>query len=184
MNDLTDTDRSDDRWARLRFNVVRPLLEAPPPTDRLHDAFEALAAKSWQHPITNESIQFSVLSIERWFHLARARPHDPIDALRPRGSKVDIKILDDASRLLYHRQWYCGEVTENLIESLVQVVQEHAMPHAVTCDNGRSLVAAAQTRVPLATRASNRAPKPRPRQYHRYTSLPASWTIITDRMKE
>jgi hypothetical protein len=39
-----------DRWARLRFAIIGPLLAAPPAAGELHDPLNALAAKAWRHP--------------------------------------------------------------------------------------------------------------------------------------
>ena len=41
-----------DRWARLRFAIIGPLLAAPPAAGDLHEALSALAAKSWRHPFS------------------------------------------------------------------------------------------------------------------------------------
>ena len=44
-------------WAHLRFSVVGPLLSAPPPRGTLIATFDALAEKTWRHPVTGEPIQ-------------------------------------------------------------------------------------------------------------------------------
>jgi len=41
-----------DRWARLRFAVVGPLLAAPPEPGQVRELITALAAKRWRHPVT------------------------------------------------------------------------------------------------------------------------------------
>jgi putative transposase len=55
-----------DRWARLRFAIIGPLLAAPPAAGELHDALNALAAKSWRHPFSGIEVRFAVSTIERW----------------------------------------------------------------------------------------------------------------------
>ena len=40
-----------DRWARLRFAIIGPLLAAPPAKGELRQALEALAKKRWKHPV-------------------------------------------------------------------------------------------------------------------------------------
>jgi len=60
-----------DRWARLRFAIIGPLLAAPPATGDLHDALKALAAKSWRHPFTGLEMRFAVSTIERWLYAAK-----------------------------------------------------------------------------------------------------------------
>ena len=68
------------RWARLRFMIVGPLLGSPPEPGALAAEIEALAARQWRHPTTDEVIRFSAKSIERWYYTARA-VQDPIVAL-------------------------------------------------------------------------------------------------------
>lgn len=72
-----------DRWARLRFSVIGPLMAAPPATGQLHAAFKALAAKSWRHPIWGIEVRFGVSTLERWYYAAR-RAADPLATLRNR----------------------------------------------------------------------------------------------------
>jgi transposase InsO family protein len=70
-----------DRWARLRFAIVGPLLAAPPAAGELHDALNALAAKSWRHPFTGLEIRFGCSTLERWYYAAK-KAADPVQALR------------------------------------------------------------------------------------------------------
>jgi len=68
------------RWARRRFSIVGPLLAAPPADGELHARIESLAQQRWQHPTTQESVQFSFKTIERWYYAARSAA-DPVTAL-------------------------------------------------------------------------------------------------------
>ncbi len=70
-----------DRWARLRFAIVGPLLAAPPEAGELHAALNLLAAKAWRHPFTGLEVRFGVSTIERWLYAAK-RAGDPVRALR------------------------------------------------------------------------------------------------------
>ena len=47
------------RWAHFRFSVVGSLLAAPPAAGHLQKRLEELAARKWQHPVTEEPVQFS-----------------------------------------------------------------------------------------------------------------------------
>ncbi len=70
----TDTDPPGrDRWARLRFAIVGPLLAAPPPEGQLKAALDALAVKGWRHPITGFEVAFGVSTLERWYYAAQTR---------------------------------------------------------------------------------------------------------------
>lgn len=75
-----------DRWARMRFSVIGPLLAAPPKSGELRAELEKLAAKAWRHPVTGEPVHFGVSTIERWFYQARAA-QDPVQTLRTRVRK-------------------------------------------------------------------------------------------------
>lgn len=72
-----------DRWARLRFALIGPLLAAPPQAGELQAALRELAAKSWRHPTTGHDVRFGVSTLERWYYQAR-RSVDPVATLRNR----------------------------------------------------------------------------------------------------
>lgn len=68
------------RWARLRFQILGPLLAAPADDGELKARIEALAARAWRHPTTGESIRFSFKTLERWWYVAR-HAADPLAVL-------------------------------------------------------------------------------------------------------
>lgn len=70
-----------DRWARLRFAIIGPLLAAPPADGDLQAALNALAATTWRHSFTGLEIRFGCSTIERWLYAAR-RAQDPVAAQR------------------------------------------------------------------------------------------------------
>lgn len=72
------------KWARLRFSIIGPLLAAPPRRGELKGAIEGLAAKSWRHPETGDPIRFGRSTIERWYYTAQAAEADPVGSLRRR----------------------------------------------------------------------------------------------------
>jgi putative transposase len=71
-----------DRWARLRFSIIGPLLAAPPEAGQLRAALTALASKTWRDP-QGLDVHFAVSTLERWYYAAR-RANDPIAILRNR----------------------------------------------------------------------------------------------------
>ena len=73
-----------ERWARLRFAVVGPLLAAPPEPGALRAAITELAARTWRHPVSGEPVRFGFSTVERWYYTARAAGVDPLGALRSR----------------------------------------------------------------------------------------------------
>jgi len=70
-----------DRWARLRFAIIGPLLAAPPAPGDLQAALGALAARAWRHPLTGLEVRFGASTIERWYYAARGAT-DPMAVLR------------------------------------------------------------------------------------------------------
>ena len=79
---MKDEELHADRWARLRFAIVGPLLAAPADSGRLRSVIQATAAKTWKHPVTGTPLRFSFTTVERWYYLAHAA-QDPLAALRP-----------------------------------------------------------------------------------------------------
>jgi len=65
------TKEDPDRWARLRFAIIGPLLAAPPPRGTLRGELEALAQKNWRHPVNGTAVRFSFATLERWYYAAR-----------------------------------------------------------------------------------------------------------------
>ena len=65
-------------WGRFRFAVIGMLLSAPPPRGQLQTAIHGLADKTWTHPVTGRPVQFSAVTIERWYNTARRAQDDPV----------------------------------------------------------------------------------------------------------
>lgn len=80
-------DHPHDRWARLRFSILGPLLAAPPAPGELQAALAQLAPKTWHHPLSGAPVRFGISTIERWYYAARNAKQDPVGALRPRLRK-------------------------------------------------------------------------------------------------
>lgn len=88
MGEAKETGTSvQDRWARLRFAVVGPLLSAPPAAGELARELTRLAEKVWHHPVSGEPVRWARSTIERWYYMARAEPKDPVGVLRRRVRK-------------------------------------------------------------------------------------------------
>jgi hypothetical protein len=68
------------RWARLRFQILGPLMAAPADDGELKARIEVLAARAWRHPTTGETIRFSFKTLERWWYIARGAD-DPLAVL-------------------------------------------------------------------------------------------------------
>ena len=82
MKTISDPPKRD-RWARLRFSIIGPLMAAPAEPGQLNSALLALAAKTWRHPVTGLDVRFGVSTLQRWYYAAR-RAADPVAALKDR----------------------------------------------------------------------------------------------------
>jgi putative transposase len=69
-------------WAHFRFSVVGSLLSCPPARGALKTAIRSLAKKTWCHPTSGHDVQFSAVTIERWYYMARRGHDDPVAVLR------------------------------------------------------------------------------------------------------
>ena len=107
MNTITDAPKRD-RWARLRFSIIGPLLAAPPAQGELHGALRLLAAKTWRDP-SGLDVCFAASTMERWYYAAR-RANDPVATLRDR-------VRDDVGRF--------PSMTPQVIDTLTTQYREH-----------------------------------------------------------
>ncbi len=55
---------------------------------------------------------------------------------------IALAVVDDASRLACHVQWYLTETTRDLVHGLSQAIQKRGLPRACLMDNGPAMVAA------------------------------------------
>src|SRR3990172_7525066 len=96
-----------DRWARLRFAIIGPLLAAPPEAGALLETLKRLAAQRWRHPVSGEAVQFGVSTIERWYYAAKNARTDPVGALRRtvRNDAGEIRSLSPPLRERLHAQY-------------------------------------------------------------------------------
>ena len=92
---LHDEAQKRDRWARLRFAIIGPLLAAPPTSrGELRQTLQGLAKKNWTHPVTGVTIRFGFSTLERWYYAAR-KAQDPVAVLR-RRKRCDSRTLAPA----------------------------------------------------------------------------------------
>lgn len=110
-----------DRWARLRFAIIGPLLAAPPAPGDLQAALSELAARVWRHPLTGLEVRFGASTIQRWYYAARAATN-PMEVLRNQirsdiGSFPSVCAqTGEALRALYdqHPSWNVKLLHDNL----------------------------------------------------------------------
>jgi putative transposase len=120
-------DADPDRWARLRFAIIGPLLAAPPARGELGKALQELARQSWRHPVHGTPVCFSAATLERWYYAAR-RARDPVATLRRRrrGDAGRQRRLSSAVIQALHdqyRQWP-GWTAQLHYDNLVALAEE------------------------------------------------------------
>jgi transposase InsO family protein len=80
---------------------VGSLLSSPPARGELKAAIDALAEKTWTHPVSGRDVRFAAVTIERWFHQARRAKQDPLGVLR-RTVRKDRGQVSLTSKLAEH----------------------------------------------------------------------------------
>ena len=110
-------------WARFRFAVIGGLLSSPKDRGQLQQELQALAGKSYQHPLdTDKRISPSFSTIERWYYQAKDAP-DPIavlgqklrtDAGRRRSISEPVKAAIESQYRAYPR-WTVQLHYDNLV---------------------------------------------------------------------
>lgn len=98
-----------DRWARLRFSIIGPLLAAPPDPGELQTALGLLSSKTWRHPSSGLDVRFGLSTLERWYYAAR-KADDPVAALKNR-SRAGVQRFPSLSQAV--------------IDTLIQQYREH-----------------------------------------------------------
>jgi len=104
------TDAADpERWARLRFAIIGPLLAAPPPRGELGKTLVRLSQQNWRHPVHSTPIRFSAATLERWYYMALAA-QDPVATLRRRrrrdaGHQRQLSSAVGQALRAQYRQW-------------------------------------------------------------------------------
>jgi putative transposase len=140
------TDRRHERWANLRHSIIGALLAAPPRRGELRAAIEALAVKTWRHPITGAPVSFAYSTLERWLYLARRAGHaDTVKALRRRvrkdaGTRRAVSAALVAALVQQHREhptWSYQLHADNLV---VLAELDAALGHAPSYSTVRRLM--------------------------------------------
>jgi transposase InsO family protein len=130
-----DKDSAAERWARLRFAIIGPLLAAPPKYGELQQAFRQLADSLWRHPIHGTDYRISVGSIERWYYKAH-RAVDPVAALRPqrredagRTRRLSAALVAQIERQYQqHSDWTMQLHYDNLVALSESIPELQPMP--------------------------------------------------------
>ncbi len=86
-------------WAHFRFSVMGSLLAAPPARGELRAAIQALASKTWIHPVHGGEVRFAVTTIEAWYYKARRAQDDPVGVLK-RARRKDAGKVSLAAKLV------------------------------------------------------------------------------------
>jgi transposase InsO family protein len=124
-----------ERWARLRFSILGPLLAAPPEQGELKKRLEELSQKSYRHPSNQLSIRFAASTIERWYYEAKDEA-DPLHALERKvpshagtHPSLSAKVAEALSKLYQqHQSWTFQLHYDNLLALAKQNPELGALP--------------------------------------------------------
>lgn len=120
-----------DALARLRFSIIGPLMAAPPAPGALRGAVNALAARTWRHPVTGLDVVFGASTLERWYYAAR-RAADPVGTLRNRvrGDLNRFPSMNETVVTELTRQYreYPGWTVQLHVDNLRVALKDHQAP--------------------------------------------------------
>jgi putative transposase len=133
-------EKDPERWARLRFSIVGPLLAAPPAAGELRRELQRLSVKTWRHPLTGAPVRFGFATIERWYYVARNARRDPVGELRrrPRQDAGKPRRFSGPLRERLHAQyqahpsWSCRLHADNLAVLVAEDASLGPMPSYAT----------------------------------------------------
>lgn len=116
------------RLAEFRFAIIAPLFCEPPEHGELRRELQRLAARTYTHPLTGETVDFRFSTLERWYYVARGAREDRVAALARRvhgraGQHPSMSVpLADALRIQYrqHPSWSYQLHYDNLVAQAVK----------------------------------------------------------------
>jgi len=87
-----------ERMGQLRLKIIGSLLASPPEKGDLKNQLFALSKKAWLHPVTGETVRYSLSTLERWYYKAKKSPQNLLKTLgtQQRNDKGVFKSLDRA----------------------------------------------------------------------------------------
>jgi len=122
-----------ERMGQLRLKIIGGLLASPPEKGDLKNQLFALSKKAWLHPVTGETVRYSLSTLERWYYKAKKSPHSLLKTLgtQQRNDKGAFKSLNrvicDALTIQYaeHDGWSVQLHYDNLMVS-IEIESLHA----------------------------------------------------------
>lgn len=87
-----------ERIGQFRLKIIGSLLASPPNKGDLKNQLFQLAQKSWLHPISGESVRYSLPTLERWYYRATKAPQNLLKILstQQRNDKGAFKSLSQS----------------------------------------------------------------------------------------
>jgi len=125
-----------ESMAQFRLKIIGSLLASPPDKGDLKNQLTSLAQKFWIHPLSGESIRYSLPTLERWYYKARKHPKTLLKILRTRqrSDKGVVKSLNksvcDALSRQYaeHKGWSIQLHYDNLLVRIKTETLQSTLP--------------------------------------------------------
>jgi len=85
-----------ERMGQFRLKIIGSLLASPPDKRDLKNQLAKLAEKPWLHPISGETVHYSLPTLERWYYRAIKQPQNLLKTLstQQRNDKGAFKSLN------------------------------------------------------------------------------------------
>ncbi len=108
--------------AEFRYSIIGSLFSRPPKAGDLAKRICTLAKTLWLPPCNDYPTKYSIRTIERWYHIARKNPQNPVDALLPKKrNDVGIRRSLTEDHIVWLKQnykdypsWTCKLHSDNL----------------------------------------------------------------------
>ena len=129
MSQQKQTDLSQsERIGEFRLKIIGGLLASPPVQGDLKKQLSTLANKPWLHPLSGESLYYSIPTLERWYYQAKKVKQNSMNGLATirRNDKGQFKSLNqgicEALKKQYdaHDSWSIQLHYDNLLVTIEQ----------------------------------------------------------------
>lgn len=87
-----------ERIGQFRLKIIGGLLASPPDKGDLKKQLAQLAQKPWLHPLSGETVHYSIPTLERWYYKTKKEQKNQLNVLSPalRTDKGAFKSLNQA----------------------------------------------------------------------------------------
>ena len=119
-----------ERIGQFRLKIIGSLLASPPDKGDLKNQLTLLAQKPWLHPVSGETIHYSLPTLERWYYKAKKEKKSLLETLsdKQRNDKGCFKSLSQTVCDLLEKQYaqHSGWSVQLHYDNLLAHIEEEA----------------------------------------------------------